>query len=133
MKRILLLVIISLGIACSQMQAQTYEYIYPQYKEMVGYYYATPTSGPLYNQSSDIKVKANTTLQFDLSSATFWNGCTNFTWYVNLPGGATPVISGRDCKVELSGATGWAVISVDALDKDGYRHRSSSFMIEIIK
>lgn len=130
MKKVILFIIIGLSVACSKIQAQSIEFIYPNYREFVGYYYVAPDRVPLYYSYGDIKVKVNSTIEFDLSSASFWNGCTNFTWYFNLPGSVSTVY-GRDQRIEVRN-TGWASITVDAIDKDGYRHRNCSFMVEII-
>ena len=131
MKRVLLLVIIGMGIFFSQLQAQNTEYVFPQHNEFIGNYYAYPSGGPIYyNYTAPIKVKPNTTIEFNLSTASFWFGCTNYVWYLNLPGGASTA-TGRDITLNLSGNTGWAMISIDAIDKDGVRHRNCSFSLEI--
>ncbi|WP_165042682.1 hypothetical protein [Dysgonomonas sp. ZJ709] len=128
MKKILFLVIIGLGITWSQMQAQTY--IFPKNNELIANYYSTQSSGSLYYQSGNMKVKPNSTFKFNLSSIPFWSGCTNFTWYLNLPGNTSTAYE-RDCKIEFNNATGWAMITIDAIDKDGYTHKNCSFMVEV--
>lgn len=132
MKKVLLFIFVTMSLAWGNMQAKSS--IYPAYGQWIGIYTLTQpgrstTSGQLYYSNEYIKVKKNSIMVFDISNASFWNGCTNYTWFVNLPGGASDVHS-QNLTVKFEN-TGYAVISVSALDKDGTRYKCASFMVYI--
>lgn len=106
--------------------------VYPQDGQLIGLCYSEYSTNYIYYNKENLKVKPNQTLEFDLSAASFWSEYSDFTWYVNLPGnGGTPVMKGNNIRVQLPNSTGWSVISISAVNKDGSIRASASFYVEL--
>lgn len=127
-----LFALMALSVCGLNAQSSSGKYIFPKYKEFVGYYYSGSYGGPMYyDNPGTLKVKAHSLLQFDITKAPFWEGCSNFLWVVNLVGEPYHMeIHGRDCTVETKDA-GYGMVTINLIDKDG-NQKSASFMLEIV-
>lgn len=133
MKKTLFLLFATMALCVSSMKAQSSsdKWVFPKYKEFLGFYHSGPYGGPMYYETEILKVKTNSYLELDITMAPFWEGCTNFLWVINLPGDPSHMeFRGRDCRVKINGA-GYGLLTINLIDRSG-NHRAASFMLEVV-